>query len=144
MVIVTKKCYRKITSFFSDSSKEHIGLIGARKKMWIVSDFSEAESFNEKDFCVPDKMLLNETINNWADNNICFCGIVHSHIGGSMALSQNDVDYIQKTLILFRHLPYMFFPIVSFEKDKQIITFYRCRLKKQKLSIKNEKLILRC
>ena len=61
----------------------------------------------------PDTELLNRVIENWADDEICFAGIVHSHIAGQETLSADDVEYIN---VIFNAMPEniteLYFPII--------------------------------
>ena len=66
---------------------------------------------------VPNILHLNQCIDEWTEDGIEFCGIVHSHPSGQDSLSDSDVEYIKMLYEVNPQLEKTFFPLVLNGRD---------------------------
>ena len=120
-MIITQNVYKKILTAYPVPPPEQGGILGI--KDGIVCEYFHDGSRGNTHRAVyePDTELLNRVIGNWADNGICFAGIVHSHIAGQETLSADDSEYIN---VIFNAMPEditeLYFPIIIPEKNALI------------------------
>lgn len=119
-----------ICSSFVDPVLEQGGILGTSTDLQHISNFwldinAQASTVSY----IPSALEIHRQIKLWADNGICFCGIIHSHITGNGELSEQDQRYIYGVLQSFPHMPYLWFPIVSRKTNECSILSYRCFLK---------------
>lgn len=74
-------------------------------------------------FYEPDPVLADKQIQHWADQGVCFCGMIHSHVVDKQELSENDIEYA-KVLYAAYHLPLLWFGIGIVHADKVDFRFY--------------------
>lgn len=78
---VTTRVLAKITNSFIGRKEEAGGILGASKSLDIVDSFAliPAEKAG-KYYYIPNIEAANRQIHQWAKEEICFCGFIHSHI----------------------------------------------------------------
>lgn len=119
---IEKIVYEKISTAFINSEIESGGILG-RKNDTICKFF-----FDGGDCATEYRIrteILNPVIDEWAKNDIIFCGIIHSHPNGNGSLSETDKTYAEKILFLYPHLQYIIFPIVTVFNGKMKIICHR-------------------
>lgn len=93
---VTTRVLAKITNSFIGRKEEAGGILGASKSLDIVDSFAliPAEKAG-KYYYIPDIEAANRQIHQWAKEEICFCGFIHSHITDKKELSDGDYQLMQ-------------------------------------------------
>ena len=89
--------------------------MGASKSLDIVDSFAliPAEKAG-KYYYIPNIEAANRQIHQWAKEEICFCGFIHSHITDKKELSEGDIKFAEQLFNSF-HLPH---PHCIFELNK--------------------------
>lgn len=92
--------------------------------------------FNQLDYCkeipaiqaslnyyMPNSKIANITIQQWAKEEICFSGFLHTHIGDKCDFSDADIDFAKKLYGSY-HLPLLWFGLAVVNKCDISIDFY--------------------
>jgi hypothetical protein len=120
------------------------GILGGKDDVitTVIFDVSNAPDYGGY---TPNVANLNAVIASWADNNIDFMGIFHSHCPSGISLSRNDRIYIEKIMVSMPHTIYrLYFPIVI-PGGKVIPYVASCNSKEQAkevVLIEKDKLVL--
>lgn len=85
-------------------------------------------------FYTPNTDEANEIIRNWAEQNICFCGFIHSHVAGKKDLSQNDIEFAKQLFNAFR-LPVLWFGLGIVDANEVHFRFYSIKSKNDDVDI---------
>ncbi len=75
-------------------------------------------------FYSPDSKIATEIVEGWMDNNICFCGFIHSHRTNKRDFSEPDIRFAEKLLINFR-VPYLWFGLLVIMEQQEEILLYK-------------------
>ncbi|MBO5163914.1 MAG: hypothetical protein J6B75_05635 [Ruminococcus sp.] len=119
---ITGDIYNLILSKMPVVPPETGGIIGSVDDIICTVVFDMKNTETKSAVYVPDIYFLNECISEWAEDNIRFEGIFHSHPYGQNYLSVADVEYIEKIMQeLPENINQLYFPIV-FPKH-EIISF---------------------
>ena len=94
---VTTRVLAKITNSFIGRKEEAGGILGASKSLDIVDSFAliPAEKAG-KYYYIPNIEAANRQIHQWAKEEICFCGFIHSHITDKKELSEGDIKFAEQ------------------------------------------------
>ncbi len=71
----------------------------------------------------PDVNTANIKIKEWAKEEICFCGFIHSHVVYKKEFSEGDIEFAKKLLEAYK-LPVLWFGLGVVTKDDVDIYFY--------------------
>lgn len=113
------------------------GILGCNEQDTVSHFLFDHTGKFEKTCYVPNNNFLNYYIrNNWARNNIRFCGFVHSHPADATSLSLFDIEYGMNILQNFDNLSQLLLILVNPNKPTEKITFYSL------LKVKDNKPIL--
>ena len=75
-------------------------------------------------FYMPDSNYANGIIRNWAKNNICFSGFIHSHTKGNRSFSQNDLEFAEQLLSQYQ-IPFLWFGLAVVDENSVEILIYK-------------------
>ena len=102
--------------------------MGANKSLDIVDSFAliPAEKAG-KYYYIPDIEAANRQIHQWAKEEICFCGFIHSHITDKKELSEGDIKFAEQLFNSF-HLPVLWFGLQILTK-KRACSYHALRKK---------------
>lgn len=92
------------------------GGILAEKDGVVTSFYFDKVSLNSCDFntYIPDVVSLSEVIYDWECNqNLVFCGFIHSHPAQKQVLSKNDIQYALQVLGTYTELDYLLMGIIG-------------------------------
>lgn len=82
---------------------------------------------------IPNIDLINKCIQEWLYEDIEFLGIFHTHLRIWESLSNEDIRYIKKIMLLMpESIKYLFFPIVF---PGEYVKSYRAEKRSQKIYI---------
>lgn len=119
---IAQGIYNRILSKMPAVPPETGGIIGSVDDIICTAVFDMKNTETKSAVYVPDIYFLNKCISEWAENNIQFEGIFHSHPCGQNCLSDADKEYIFE---IMRGLPEninrLYFPIVF--PNQKIISF---------------------
>lgn len=118
---VTTRVLAKITNSFIGRKEEAGGILGASKSLDIVDSFAliPAEKAG-KYYYIPNIEAANRQIHQWAKEEICFCGFIHSHITDKKELSEGDIKFAEQLFNSF-HLPVLWFTEVNIPQNVSYI-----------------------
>ncbi len=134
-LIVTTRVLAKITNSFIGRKEEAGGILGANKSLDIVDSFAliPAEKAG-KYYYIPDIEAANRQIHQWAKEEICFCGFIHSHITDKKELSESDIKFAEQLFNSF-HLPVLWFGLQILTKKCRETKFYSVQKSDTKVEI---------
>ena len=134
-LIVTTRVLAKITNSFIGRKEEAGGILGANKSLDIVDSFAliPAEKAG-KYYYIPDIEAANRQIHQWAKEEICFCGFIHSHITDKKELSEGDIKFAEQLFNSF-HLPVLWFGLQILTKKCRETKFYSVQKSDTKVEI---------
>lgn len=96
-MIVFENTYKEMLKKIKPAPPETGGIFGVIDG--VVTDFVFDRGLIEAPCCyMPDVNMFNSVIEKWQEENIDFCGIIHSHMPHEKELSKGDVEYIGKIL----------------------------------------------
>lgn len=134
-LIVTTRVLAKITNSFIGRKEEAGGILGANKSLDIVDSFAliPAEKAG-KYYYIPDIEAANRQIHQWAKEEICFCGFIHSHITDKKESSEGDIKFAEQLFNSF-HLPVLWFGLQILTKKCRETKFYSVQKSDTKVEI---------
>lgn len=74
------------------------GILGKNESGEISEYYYDMSAESNHIQYVPDVSRLNDVIQKWSEDNIQFCGFVHSHLFRYQYFSEADYDYAEKIL----------------------------------------------
>lgn len=86
-------------------------------------------------FYSPDTKNATKVVGSWSENDICFCGFIHSHRTNKKEFSEADIQFAERLLASFR-MPFLWFGLLIITGTRVEPVFY-------KLYYRNEKPVLR-
>lgn len=108
---IKKEVFDSIVFGCLESPVEQGGIIGTVNN--VVTEYAEDKNGGKYGIYSPDTKFINETIGNWYDKGITFCGLYHSHFPFGNSLSSADINYIEQIMFAVRGMyDFLYFPIV--------------------------------
>ena len=104
-----------ILSQVPNQKTESGGLLGFDMNKTIVCTYLDNGLSNAKDKYTyyPNISLFNKKLGEWAEIDVSFAGIFHTHYSDKGVLSVADIHYIEKILLsLPKTIEYLYFPIL--------------------------------
>ncbi len=109
MLTVTDEVKTFIKSMVYSSVVERGFLLGCRESIHVIDTVSIASLKEaDADYLIIDADLTNTIIRKWAEEDILFCGFLHSHIGGCSEFSAEDKRFADMLVSSFE-LPFIWF-----------------------------------
>lgn len=118
---IFEKTFVSIKKFFSNAEIESGGILG--EKNGIVCSFYP-DPGNNLECYVPNTKNLNSIIGKWAESDIKFVGIIHSHPNECRSLSSSDINYAF-TICSVCNLKKVYFPVITYHNGDVIMTCYK-------------------
>lgn len=110
---IDQHTYHALCTAFSPVPPEAGGILGSRNGCICAFVYDPGTPDMSRNCYTPNVDFLNQVIDQWQEQGITFCGIVHSHPSGHSKLSKPDLSYIQ---IILDYMPEqiqeLFFPII--------------------------------
>ena len=139
MLHIKKDVLSNISEVFRDCDVEKGFLLGSSKDLsYIDHCFDLPATDAGLHFYEPDPVLADKQIQHWADQGVCFCGMIHSHVVDKQELSENDIEYA-KVLYSAYHLPLLWFGIGIVHADTVDFRFYSVSEPDRQVNITQEK-----
>ena len=108
MIVFNNSVVEDIINTIGRCNNESGGLLGSTNNLEITEYFFDKESsLNEY---VPDVDKLNKVLTEWTYKNICFVGIIHSHVT-KKDLSTADIIYA-RSILSINNLERIIMPIM--------------------------------
>ena len=120
-LLITRDTILHIAQTIGCMPPECGGIIGMRNGV-ACRFFFDAKTIISPNAYYPDPELLNRTIDNWADEDIAFCGVIHSHPKKQTMLSAKDIEFARAILRYNPLLNTIYFPIALSEYDSGAFT----------------------
>jgi molybdopterin/thiamine biosynthesis adenylyltransferase/proteasome lid subunit RPN8/RPN11 len=117
-MLFTQEVYDAIRETIGKLKPEQGGFLGISNEQDIVDtyvhDTNAKVAYSEYN---PNVAFINNVINgDWYENNIDFCGFIHSHPNSSNRLSDADIEYAIRIMEEF-DLAYLYMPLVNSSAD---------------------------
>ena len=122
-MIITSQVFDNIYKAFISNQYESGGLLGSRDGV-ICSFLFDIGNGSSSEYA-PNVSLFNDTLKTWAESNIKFAGIIHSHPNDCRCLSFEDEKTIHNICASIKVNNALFFPILTISNGSCIITPYK-------------------
>lgn len=133
-----KDIYDKIIMECPVSPIEVGGILGGISN--VITCYFSDDGKNEYGKYTPNTKIINKIIYNWSKAGIDFLGIYHTHYPKEEKLSEADIEYIKKIMmVVYPIYKYLYFPIVI---PQTSMVVYKAVMKNGKICIENEELIM--
>lgn len=140
-MIIKENILDKISKISNSNDSEIGGILGSSKNE-IITDMIEDIPVETESFRFeyhPNISLLNKKIEEWAENNIVFSGIFHTHFSGAHMLSDVDTEYIKALMNNVRGvIDYLYFPVFTMPDNK--LNVYKAYFLSDKIIIDKDEL----
>lgn len=120
---ILREVVSEIKASFEAYKTECGGLLGIKDS--IVCEFLFDSGTNNIAEYSPNISFFNESLKMWAEKDINFAGIIHSHPNDCRILSYEDESTIEKIYKAIECDYALYFPIFTLCKKKAIITVYK-------------------
>lgn len=139
MLHIKKDVLSNISEVFRECDVEKGFLLGSSNDLTYVDYCFDLPAMDAGlHFYEPDPLLADQTIHRWADQGVCFCGMIHSHVVDKQELSENDIEYA-KVLYSAYHLPVLWFGIGIVRSNIVDFRFYSVSKSGEQINITQEK-----
>lgn len=110
---IDQHTYDALSAAFSPVPPEAGGILGSRNGCICVFVYDPGIPDISRNCYTPDVDFLNRVIEQWQEEGITFCGIVHSHPAGHRKLSNVDLAYIQTIMnCMPAQIRELYFPVI--------------------------------
>lgn len=107
------------------------GILGCSKEGVISHFLFDRNGKNTTYKYVPSVDYLNEYMeNNWYNNGITFCGMVHSHPNNAQSLSAGDLIYAKQIIQNFNNLDHLYLLLAFIMEGTTNIHYFKTFLNK--------------
>ena len=121
---ITQKTYEEILTKLEATRLETGGILGEKDGI-VCAFFLDSEGQGKMGEYRPNIAVLNQVIERWAEEDVCFVGLAHTHINGLGILSPSDVEYA-RLILSVNELEYVYFPVIAKDKSgEKIMRSYR-------------------
>lgn len=135
MLFIREDVLNELTSCFLKHDVEQGFLLGSTRRLNQVNRccrlFTEQADVY---FITPDAEKATEQIQKWAEQRVCFCGMVHSHIWPKRELSEADIEFAEALMQVYE-LPVLWFGIGVVEGKTVTFHFYKGVKRQDKVEI---------
>ena len=100
-LVIEKSVIDKLNCLLGNPEYEIGGILGSRDGYGVTDFVLDIPETKPEHPCVyaPNVGLLNEQIEKWQSEGICFVGLFHTHFAGVRTLSCMDMRYINKIML---------------------------------------------
>lgn len=138
MLHIRKAVLKRIEDGFLAEGIEQGFLLGSKRNLKQIDvccqlPVKQASTY----FITPDAKRAGQQIEDWKDQKICFCGMIHSHLCPKEDLSEADGSFAEQ-LCKGYPLPFLWFGIGVVKNTGIKFKFYRVEWKNEKILIKLE------
>lgn len=135
MLRIKNDVLSKIAKAFRACDVEKGFLLGSNRDLTYINYcFDLPASDAGLHFYEPNPVCADETIRSWANQGVCFCGMIHSHVVDKQDLSVNDIAYA-KALYSAYHLPVLWFGIGIVQASNVDFRFYSVSKSSEQINI---------
>ena len=127
-MIITKDVFKKIEKIAHSKDVEIGGILGMKTNnvvSYFVADLPE-NGFGCRFDYSPNIDFLNTQIEKWAENDIQFIGLFHTHFSGSKNLSYADIEYVKEIMMASKGIAEcLYFPLFTLP-DNELTAYKAC------------------
>lgn len=110
---IAQHTYQALCDAFSPVPPEAGGILGSKDGCVCAFVYDPGTPDISRNCYTPDVDFLNSVIEQWQEEGITFCGIVHSHPAGHRKLSNVDLAYIQTIMnCMPAQIRELYFPVI--------------------------------
>lgn len=138
ILLIDKRILSRISDVFLARDEEQGFLLGSSRDITRIDACFDLPAANAGlHYYEPNPGAADEAISSWAQRDICFCGMIHSHVVNKMELSENDMEFA-KALYTAYHLPVLWFGIGIVQAGDVAFRMYAVRESGGQISITPE------
>lgn len=125
MLTITENVWECIKNSVKHSSVEQGFALGCTSRLDRI-DVCEQISAVQAGvyFYSPNAKDATETVGRWLENDICFCGFIHSHRTNKREFSEPDIQFAKDLLANF-WMPYLWFGLLVITEQQKELLFYK-------------------
>ncbi len=124
MLVIESKILTEISGVFRQSPVEQGFLLGCGTALNRIDHCFHLPAISAGlHFYEPDHRAADTAIRDWMQNDICFCGLIHSHVVDKSDLSENDIVFAEQ-LFLAYNLPVLWFALGILDGEFVQFRFY--------------------
>lgn len=113
IMTIDQHTYNTLCNTFAPVPPEAGGILGSRNGCICAFVYDPGTPDISRNCYTPDVDFLNSVIEQWQEEGITFCGIVHSHPAGHRKLSNVDLAYIQTIMnCMPAQIRELYFPVI--------------------------------
>ena len=113
IMTIDQHTYNTLCNIFAPVPPEAGGILGSKDNCICAFVYDPGTPDTTLNCYTPDVDFLNGVIEQWQNQGISFCGLVHSHPSGHQRLSNIDLSYIQTIMgCMPESVQELFFPVV--------------------------------
>lgn len=140
---IRQKVIDNISAIANSKNLEFGGILGGTEDRIItdmVADLPPDTVGCRFEYC-PNTEFLNAQIEEWAETDIDFLGIFHTHFSGSRNLSDADKEYIEAIMTGAKDIvEYLYFPIFTLPDNE--LNVYKAYFEDEEMIIKKDELVI--
>ena len=126
MLFIREDVLNELTSCFLKHDVEQGFLLGSTRRLNQVNRCCRLFTKQaDVSFITPDEEKTTQQIQKWAEQKVCFCGMVHSHVCSKRELSEADIEFAEA----------LWFGIGVVENGAVEFHFYRVTKRQNKVEI---------
>lgn len=111
MLTIRREVLRQLTEAFWESGQEEGFLLGCTSRLDCLDHCEQLPAVRVGlHFYEPDSEQADRIIRRWAEQEICFCGFIHSHVADKSDLSEADIEFAKRIYKVYC-LPQLWFGI---------------------------------
>lgn len=124
MLFIKKQVLIHICNAVTSSDIEQGFILGSQTRLDQLDCCKEIPAVQASlNYYKPNSAVADMTIQQWANDEICFSGFLHTHIGDKCDFSDADIDFAKKLYNAY-HLPLLWFGLAVVNKCDVSIDFY--------------------
>lgn len=124
MLKIKKEILQQLRDTFMSSNQEQGFLLGCKSHFERLEYCYQIPAVRAgKYFYIPNANEADKVIDLWAEQEICFCGFIHSHVVEKVDLSENDVEFAKQLFSAYK-LPVLWFGLGLVQEEKIHFQFY--------------------
>lgn len=119
--VVTEEMKKTLKKGITSTAVEQGFLLGCSEDIYLIDrvEAMPCKHCTATEF-VADTKLTNAIINRWSSNGVLFCGVAHTHVGGSTFLTKEDETFVNMLHHSF-NLPFIWFGLIVEEKPYKVL-----------------------
>ena len=135
---IKKHIYDEIISTIGKPNPEKGGILGSVDRETITHFYYDVSGSSTEYSYTPDIVEVNKVLDDWAQNDVYFVGIVHSHNPDVKYPSCMDIEYAGNILEGLNYTDEFYLPILIHEEESLVLPYKVTSEGKKNLRVSEE------